>query len=149
MVYEGSPLDGIYKNLYTPFMTSKGSQSRIKWEGDSNQVIRTWPQEVRQNFGGELSRLENHEEPLDSKAMGKSLPGVHELRDEDRHAWYRLLYHLHSGWIYVLHCFKKKSNQTSMGDIGIARQRLSIIKQRADYLLRRKNEESKSEERIR
>ena len=142
-------LDRIYKYLYILSMTSKGSKSRIKWEGDSNEVIRTWPQAVRQNFGGELSRLENHEEPLDSKAMGKSLPGVHELRDEDRDSWYRLLYHLHSGWIYVLHCFKKKTNQTSMGDLRIAKQRLSVIKQRADYLLRRKNEESKREERFR
>jgi phage-related protein len=111
-------------------VTSKGSKSRIRWEGDSNQVIRGWPEEVRQNFGGELTRLENHEEPLDGKSMGKSLPGVHELRDEDKNSWYRLLYYLRSGWIYVLHCFTKKSNQTSLADIRLAKQRLAAVKQR-------------------
>jgi phage-related protein len=113
-------------------VTSKGSKSRIRWEGDSNEVIRTWPQEIRQNFGGELTRLENHEDPLDSKPMGKSLPGVNELRDEDKDSWYCLLYYLRSGWIYVLHCFTKKSNRTSPGDIAIARRRLAAVRQRDD-----------------
>jgi phage-related protein len=110
-------------------MTSKGSTSRIHWEGDSNQVIRSWPEGVRQNFGGELTRLENHEEPLDGKSMGKSLLGVYELRDQDKDSWYRLLYHLRSGRIYVLHCFTKKSNQTALADIRIAKQRLAAVKQ--------------------
>jgi phage-related protein len=95
-------------------------------------VIRAWPQEIRQNFGGELTRLENHEHPLDGKPMGKSLPGVNELRDEDKDSWYRVLYHLRSGWIYVLHCFTKKSNRTSPGDIAIAKQRLAAVRQRGD-----------------
>jgi phage-related protein len=51
-------------------MTSRGSKSRIKWEGDSNAIIRSWPADVRQDFGLELTRLENNEEPLGSKPMG-------------------------------------------------------------------------------
>ena len=65
-------------------MTSKGSKTRIKWEGDSNKEIRSWPDDIRANIGLELHRLDNHEEPLDSKSMGKSLPGVRELRDKDK-----------------------------------------------------------------
>lgn len=126
-------------------MTSKGSKSRIKWEGDSNEVIRQWPEDVRQNFGGELQRLDNREEPLDGKPMGKSLPGVNELRDEDKDFWYRLLYHLHAGWIYVLHCFTKKSNQTSMGDIKIAKQRLAALKERDDDPLEEEEKHAENE----
>jgi len=133
-------------------VTSKGSKSRIKWEGDSNKVIRTWPADVRQNFGGELQRLEGREEPLDSKPMGRTLPGVRELRDEDKDSWYRLLYFLHGGWIYVLHCFTKTTNRTSLGDIAVAKQRLSEVKRRADYppsREKKEDEETKGEKRIR
>ena len=113
-------------------MTSEGSKSRIKWEGDSNKKIRTWPDEAKANIGLDLHRLENHEEPLDSEPMGKSAPGISELRDEHMGAWYRLMYGLHSGWIYVLHCFKKKTNQTSQGDIELAKERFKAAKKRDD-----------------
>ena len=46
--------------------------------------------------------------------------------------WYRLLYWLNAGWIYVLHCFKKTTNKTSQGHIGVARQRIKAIKARKD-----------------
>lgn len=113
-------------------MTSDGSKSRIKWEGDSNKEIRAWPKDIKQDIGAELDRLENYEEPLSSKPMGKSLPGVHELTDEDKDFWYRLLYTLRSGWIYVLHCFKKKTNQTSQRDLEKAESRLKTVVARKD-----------------
>lgn len=113
-------------------MTSPGSKSRIKWEGDSNKEIRSWPEDIRQDYGGELQRLEDHEEPLDSKPMGKVLPGVSELLNEDKDFWYRVMYWLNAGWIYVLHCFTKTSNKTSTGDIEITKQRLKAVKLRKD-----------------
>ncbi len=132
-------------------MTSRGSKSRIKWEGDSNAIIRSWPVDVRQDFGLELTRLENNEEPLDSKPMGKTLPGVSELRGEDRDFWYRVLYFFESGWIYILHCFTKKTNETSQGDIAIAKRRLTTVKERADYPFReeKRNAEGTEKKRIR
>lgn len=113
-------------------MTSEGSKSRIKWEGRSKEEIRKWPKAVRQNIGADLQRLDDREEPLDSRPMGRSLPGVSELRDEDADSWYRLLYCLRSGRIHVLHCFKKKTNQTSKADIDLARERMKQIKLRND-----------------
>lgn len=121
-----------YKNLYKVDMTRPGSKSRIKWEGNSLEEIKSWPDEVKENFGGELERLEHHEEPLDSKWMGKVLPGVQELRDEHKGVWYRLMFWLHIGWIYVLHCFKKTTNKTSPGDIEVAKKRMQTIKSRKD-----------------
>lgn len=111
-------------------MTSKGSKSRIKWEGDSQKEIRSWPKEVREDIGLELHRLDNHEAPLDSKPMGKVLPGVSELRERDKDFWYRVLYALYSGWIYVLHCFKKKTNETAQNDINLAKERFARVKSR-------------------
>jgi phage-related protein len=87
---------------------------------------------VKENIGGELERLERHEEPLDSKWMGKVLPGVQELRDEFKGVWYRAFFWLNAGWIYVLHCFTKTSNKTAQADIELAKQRLQAIKARKD-----------------
>jgi phage-related protein len=125
-------------------MTSPGSKSRIKWEGDSQKEIRSWPKDARQNFGAELERLEDHEEPLDYKSMGKVLPGVKELRDEDKDFWYRVMYWLHAGWIYVLHCFTKTSNKTSPGDIAKAKERLAEVKLRKDPPFKKEGKEEQS-----
>jgi phage-related protein len=108
-------------------MTSHGSASRIRWCGDSNNVIRQWPEGVRFNIGGDLQRLDDRQEPLDFDSMGKALPGVYELRDRDANCWYRLLYIHLEGLIYVLHCFTKTTNQTAHSDINIARDRLKIV----------------------
>ena len=126
-------------------MTSKGSNTRIKWEGDSNRQIRLWPASARENFGAELQRLDNYERPLKSKPMGKSLPGVHELFREDEALWYRLLYWLRDGWIYVLHCFNKKTNQTSKSDIKTAKDRMKIVEQREDEPFVEENDDKEVE----
>lgn len=111
-------------------MTSKGSKTRIRWEGRSQSEVRSWPDDVKQDIGAELQRLDNKEEPLDSEPMGKSAPGISELRNEHFGVWYRLLYALQFGWVFVLHCFKKTTNQTSDHDLDLARKRLSLINER-------------------
>jgi phage-related protein len=134
-------LDLVYKNLYNIAMTSKGSKTRIKWEADSNERIREFPEDARRNLGADLDRLDRGEEPLDSRSMGKSLPGVHELRDQDKDFWFRVLYTLYAGWVFVLHCFTKKTNETSLGDIEIARTRFAAVKAR--YARAKKERERK------
>jgi phage-related protein len=121
-------------------LTSSGSKTRIKWEGDSQKTIRDWPNDVRQDVGLELHRLDNFEEALDRKPMGKSAPGINELRNEHLGVWYRLLYAHQGGWIYVLHCFNKKTNKTAPRDLTVARSRFNNVKARNDEP-RRKEEE--------
>jgi len=74
--------------------------------------------------------LDNYEQPLDSKPLGKVLLGISELRDQDEDFWYRVLYVLRYGWVYVLHCFKKKTNKISKNDIKVAKQRLAEVVRR-------------------
>lgn len=111
------------------------SQPDVVFEGDSRVTIRDFPKEVRENFGGELHRVQDNERPLDSSPMAPVLRGVFELRDEDKDFWYRVLYFKTEGVVYVLHCFKKKTNKTSQNDIKVARERLRDLKAR---LARRK-----------
>src|SRR5690348_4328346 len=113
-------------------MTSPGSETRIRWLGDSQPVIRGFSQEARQNLGNDLQRLDEGEEPLDFAPMGAVLPGVFELRDRDSEHWYRVLYIPLEGLIYVLHCFTKKTNQTPQKEIATAGKRLQILRREAE-----------------
>jgi len=62
--------------------------------------------------------------------MAPVLPGVFELRDQDKAAWYRVLYVKLEGVVYVQHCFRKKTNETPQKDINTARGRLSALRLR-------------------
>ncbi|MGB6460992.1 MAG: type II toxin-antitoxin system RelE/ParE family toxin, partial [Candidatus Acidiferrum sp.] len=110
-------------------VTSPGSQTRIRWLGDSQKVIRGFSEAARQNLGNDLQRLDEGEEPLDFASMGAVLSGVFELRDRDSEHWYRVLYISLDGLIYVLHCFTKKTNQTPQKEIETARKRLQALRQ--------------------
>lgn len=110
-------------------MTSKGSRTRLTWEGDSQKEIRSWPKTVRENVGNDLSRLERDEPPLDGKFMGN---GLYELRDEEENVQYRVLYAMNAGWIYVLHCFIKKTEQTPPHDLQLAQKRREMAVKRND-----------------
>lgn len=109
---------------------SEAALPDVVFEGDSRNVIRGFPAGTRENLGGDLRRVQNGELPLDSGPMAPVLPGVFELRDEDKDFWYRVLYIKLGGVVYVLHCFTKKTNKTPQRDIDIARKRLSDLKQR-------------------
>src|SRR5271155_1367163 len=102
-------------------------KSRVRWQGNSLEVLKSFPNSVKENLGGDLSRPESGEEPLDFKPMGKVLPGVSELRDHYDRAWYRLMYFPKGGLIFVLHCFQKKSAQTEQKDIDTTRERLKVV----------------------
>ncbi len=84
----------IYANAdFCYFLTmTDGSPPDVVFEGDSLDVIRKFPEDPRGNIGADLRRVQNGEKPLDSGSMAPILPGVFELRDEDRDSWYRVLY---------------------------------------------------------
>jgi|SRR5271166_3014912 len=105
----------------------------VKFLGDSNNIIRSFPDDVREDLGGDLRRLQNGEHALDSGSMAPSLPGVFELRADDKDFWYRVLYYMRDGVIYILHCFTKKTNRTSQSDIELARTRLSELKKQLKH----------------
>jgi phage-related protein len=107
-----------------------GSSPDVVFEGNSREMIRSFPKDIRSELGADLDRVQNGEKPLDSAPMAPVLPGVFELRGEDRDFWYRVLYKQIDGVVYVLHCFMKKTNKTALKDIKIARERLSALKER-------------------
>lgn len=98
---------------------------RVKWYPNTLDIVKGWSDAAKQNIGGDLRRLENDEAPTDRRYLGD---GLNELRDHQENIWYRLVYGLHAGWIWVLHCFEKKTNETPKDDLKLAGKRFDEVK---------------------
>ena len=110
-------------------MPSSPRDGLIAWEGDSKEVISSFPDEAKQNLGFQLRLLQQGQQPTDYRAMRAVGPGVFELRDQDERAWYRVIYlsRIHDV-VHVLHCFEKRSRETPAKEINTARQRLKAVR---------------------
>lgn len=107
------------------------SEKIVVWEGDSLEVLKEFPDDVKQDIGGDLRRLQIGEAPLDSKPMKSIASGVYELRDRDDKAWYRVIYYTKiKDTIYILHSFTKKTAKTAKNDLNIATERLKNLTRR-------------------
>jgi phage-related protein len=105
--------------------------ANVAWEGDSREVLQSFPEGVRQNFGFELWQLQQGEQPSDFRSLPSVGSGVFELRNQDARAWYRVVYLSRiNDVIYVLHCFEKKSREMPRRDFEKAKQRFKAVKVR-------------------
>jgi phage-related protein len=115
----------------------------VVWEGDSRDVLRTFPEGVKENLGFELWTLQQGERPTHYRPLASVGPGVFELRDQDERAWYRVVYLSRvEGVIYVLHCFEKKSRDMPRKDFELAKRRLKAVRAR---LAEEKRRESRNQ----
>jgi phage-related protein len=106
--------------------------AELAWEGDSYEVLRSWPKAIRLDFGNSLREMQSgRPAKLDTRRMESVGKGVFELKDSDDSKWYRLIYLTRIGdVIHVLHCFEKDSAKTAGNDLNKAKARLSIVNQR-------------------
>jgi phage-related protein len=103
----------------------------VAWEGDSREVLHSFPHDVRQNLGFQLWQLQQCEKPADYRPLPSIGTGVFELRDQDERSWYRVVYLSRiDDVIYVLHCFEKKSREMPRRDFETAKRRLKAVKAR-------------------
>jgi phage-related protein len=103
----------------------------IAWEGDSKEMISSFPDAAKYNLGFDLRLLQQGQQPTDYRPMSSVGPGVFELRDQDERAWYRVIYLSRvQNVIHVLHCFEKRSRETPKKEIETARQRLKVVRAR-------------------
>jgi len=116
--------------------------AEIHWEGDSKDVISSFPDDVKFGLGFELRKLQQGEMPSDYRPLSSVGPGVFELRAEDERAWYRVIYVSRiNNVIYVLHCFEKSSRTMSRNDFETAQRRLKAVHARLREM--RKHEKRK------
>jgi phage-related protein len=72
--------------------------------------------------------VQGGEEPSDWKPMATVGQGVQEIRIRDESGAFRVMYVAKfEQAIYVLHCFQKKTEQTSKTDVDLAKKRYADL----------------------
>lgn len=100
----------------------------LQFLGDSLKCLREFPKDASKNAGYELDRVQNGLQPTNFRPMPTIGRGVEEIKVWDESGQYRVIYTARKAEaIYVLHAFQKKTQQTSQGDIDIAKQRFAQL----------------------
>jgi phage-related protein len=100
----------------------------VIWMGSSRADLIGFPADARREAGYQLERVQHGDEPQDWKPMSSVGPGVREIRIREPSGAFRVMYlATRPEAIYVLHCFQKKSQQTSRQDLALAKARLKAV----------------------
>lgn len=104
----------------------------IRFLGSSLDDLRQFPTEARQEAGYQLDKVQHGMEPTDWKPMKTVGVGVKEIRIKEDAGAFRVVYLAKlADAVFVLHCFQKKTEQTSQKDITLARVRFKdLMKER-------------------
>ena len=101
---------------------AKQPRKPVKWVGSAKRDLDTMPEDVKDVFGHAIKAL-----------SGFGSAGVLEVVEDHQGDTYRAVYTVKfAGWVYVLHCFQKKSKsgiQTPKKDLDLIHTRLKAAKQ--------------------
>lgn len=102
----------------------------LKWVGTSKRDLDSMPEEVKDVFGHAIDVAQAGGKHPDAKVLtGFGSAGVLEVVENHRGDTYRAVYSVRfAGWVYVLHCFQKKS----LRGIATPRKDLELIRARFD-----------------
>ena len=82
--------------------------------GNALECLRSFPDSARREAGFQIGKVQHGEEPDDWKPMPTVGSGVKEIRIRDEAGAFRVIYLAKlADAVYVLHCFQKKTAQTS------------------------------------
>ncbi|SDH25586.1 type II toxin-antitoxin system RelE/ParE family toxin [Nitrosomonas sp. Nm132] len=116
----------LYKNLYNDAMVKQ-----IEFISDSLSELRTFPISARREAGFQLDRVQKGFDPDDWKPMKTIGSGVNEIRVRDADGVYRVIYIAKfDETVFVLHCFKKKTEKTAKTNIDLAKSRYKELMRR-------------------
>lgn len=89
----------------------KRARKPLKWVGSAKRDLDGMPDDVHDVFGHAIDLAQAGGKHQDAKALsGFGSAGVLEVVEDFRVDTYRAVYTVKfAGWIYVLHCFQKKS----------------------------------------
>ena len=87
--------------------------AEIIWEGDSKDILSSFPHDIKVTLGFSLRLIQNGKHPrCDHRSMSSVGKGVWELKEGDARTWYRVMYLAKvQNAIHVLHCFEKDSRK--------------------------------------
>jgi phage-related protein len=100
----------------------------IRWMGSSFDDLLAFPEEARRQAGFQLSKVQAGLDPDDWKPFAAVGAGTREIRVKESNGIYRVMYVAKFvEAIYVLHCFQKQSQATSLHDRNIAEARYRAV----------------------
>jgi len=99
--------------------------------GDSREVLRGLPDEVKSEIGYALRRVQQGKMPENAKPLKGIAPGVLEIVSDFRGDTFRAVYTVRfPRAVYVLHVFQKKSKRgiaTPQREIELVKRRLAQV----------------------
>lgn len=99
----------------------------IIWVRSSKEDLSEFPEDVRDEIGFALYEAQQGIKPKNAKPLTGISGGVMEVISDFDKSTFRAVYAVKLGdYIYVLHCFQKKSRQ----GIATPKQEIDLIKQR-------------------
>ena len=106
----------------------------LKWVGSAKRDLDGMPDDVQDVFGHAIDLAQAGGKHPDAKALsGFGSAAVLEVVEDFRSDTFRAVYTVKfAGWVYVLHCFQKKSKsgiQTPKKDMDLINTRLKAAKQ--------------------
>lgn len=115
----------------------KQSRKPIKWVGSSKRDLDAMPEDVKDVFGHAIDLAQAGSKHQDAKPLsGFGSAGVLEVVEDYAGGTYRAVYTVKFlGWVYVLHCFQKKSKSgiaTPKPDMDLINARFKAAKQDFD-----------------
>jgi phage-related protein len=112
---------------------SKQARKPIKWVGSAKRDLDGMPEEVKDVFGHAIDLAQTGGKHPDTKVMtGFGSAGVLEVVENHQGDTFRAVYTVKfPGWVYVLHCFQKKSKSgiaTPKPDLDLINTRMKAAK---------------------
>lgn len=118
-------------------MAKQQPRKPLKWVGSAKRDLDAMPEDVKDVFGFALDVAQAGGKHMDAKPLtGFGSAGILEVVEDHEGDTYRAVYTVRfAGWVYVLHCFQKKSKsgiRTPKPDVDLIRDRLRAAKQDFD-----------------
>jgi phage-related protein len=96
----------------------------VEFRGSALDDLRAFPATARREAGHQLDLVQRGRAPDDWKPVGTVRKGVLEIRIRDDAGAFRIPYVAKfADAIYVLHCFRKKTQKTGKADLDLAQKR--------------------------
>ncbi len=100
----------------------------IEFLGTSLADVRSFPDDIKQDTGYQLHKIQLGDMPDNYKPMSSIGGSVVEIRLKDSNGIYRIIYTAKfAETVYVLHAFIKKTQKTPQADIDLAKSRLKSL----------------------
>ena len=103
-------------------------KKQIRWVGSSYADLLEFPKDSRKEAGFQIGKVQAGLDPDDWKPLDDVGSGTREIRIRDASGIHRVMYVAKfEEAVYVLHCFRKKTQATSQHDKAIASTRYRAV----------------------